>query len=390
MTETARLADYVLPAASQYEKPEATFFNLEFPRNTFHLRHPLLEPLPGHAARARDLGAARARARRRRRRRSSSRCAPPRARAAQAYAQALDGGDDRATRRSRGVLPYVLYETLGPTLPEGLQGAAALWGLAQRCAMTYPDAVRRAGHADGDALFDAILDGPLRDHVHASTSTRTTSATSPIPTSGSRSRSRSCSRSCARCATRSRASRATSSRSSSSVGERRSYTANDIFRDPGWRKRDADGALRVSAEDAARLGLDDGGRARVTTARGSAEATVEVSDAMLAGHASLPNGYGLDFTDADGRDARRGRRAERAHVVGLARPVRRHAVAQARAGADRAGRRLKTRRLSFAHGSEGPSSRRRRAGRDRGGGDSGRRAAGSRRRPAGEPLLQPR
>src|SRR5204862_914384 len=35
MTETARMADYVLPAASQYEKPEATFFNLEFPRNNF-------------------------------------------------------------------------------------------------------------------------------------------------------------------------------------------------------------------------------------------------------------------------------------------------------------------------------------------------------------------
>ncbi len=47
MTETARLADYVLPAASQYEKPEATFFNLEFPANNFHLRRPLLEPLPG-------------------------------------------------------------------------------------------------------------------------------------------------------------------------------------------------------------------------------------------------------------------------------------------------------------------------------------------------------
>nr|HRD13341.1 molybdopterin-dependent oxidoreductase [Mycobacterium sp.] len=47
MTETARLAHYVLPAASQFEKPEATFFNLEFPHNTFHLRHPLFEPLPG-------------------------------------------------------------------------------------------------------------------------------------------------------------------------------------------------------------------------------------------------------------------------------------------------------------------------------------------------------
>ena len=49
MTETARCADYVLPAASQYEKWEATFFNLEFPHNSFHLRPPLLDPLPGHA-----------------------------------------------------------------------------------------------------------------------------------------------------------------------------------------------------------------------------------------------------------------------------------------------------------------------------------------------------
>ncbi|TXH26645.1 MAG: molybdopterin oxidoreductase family protein, partial [Mycobacterium sp.] len=47
MTETARLAHYVLPAASQFEKPEATFFNLEFPHNTFHLRHRLMTPLPG-------------------------------------------------------------------------------------------------------------------------------------------------------------------------------------------------------------------------------------------------------------------------------------------------------------------------------------------------------
>src|SRR4029450_6293063 len=44
MTETARLADYVLPAVTQFEKHEATFFNFEFPRNVFHLRHPLLSP----------------------------------------------------------------------------------------------------------------------------------------------------------------------------------------------------------------------------------------------------------------------------------------------------------------------------------------------------------
>jgi Molybdopterin oxidoreductase Fe4S4 domain/Molybdopterin oxidoreductase len=38
--------------------------------------------------------------------------------------------------------------------------AAAVWGLAQICATTYPDAVRRAGFNDGNALFDAILATP--------------------------------------------------------------------------------------------------------------------------------------------------------------------------------------------------------------------------------------
>ncbi|MEO0877668.1 MAG: molybdopterin-dependent oxidoreductase, partial [Bacteroidota bacterium] len=43
MTETARAAQYVLPARNQFEKIEATFFNLEFPENFFHLRHPITE-----------------------------------------------------------------------------------------------------------------------------------------------------------------------------------------------------------------------------------------------------------------------------------------------------------------------------------------------------------
>ena len=38
LTETAREADYVLPASSQFEKWECTFFNLEFPHNVFQLR----------------------------------------------------------------------------------------------------------------------------------------------------------------------------------------------------------------------------------------------------------------------------------------------------------------------------------------------------------------
>ena len=52
-----------------------------------------------------------------------------------------------------------------------------------------------------------------------------------------------------------------------SAGERRSFTANTILRDPAWRKRDPDGALRLAPIDAERLGLSDGDNARLTTAR---------------------------------------------------------------------------------------------------------------------------
>ncbi len=86
-----------------------------------------------------------------------------------------------------------------------------------------------------------------------------------------------------------------------SAGERRSFTANTIMRDPTWRKRDAAGALRVSPSDASRLGLVDGGRARLTTRRGGGEVTVEVDDRMQDGHVSLPNGLGLDSPSGDGR-----------------------------------------------------------------------------------------
>src|SRR5260370_41248238 len=47
MTESAAVSDYVLPAATQFEKWEYTVFNFEFPKNFFHLRAPLFEPLTG-------------------------------------------------------------------------------------------------------------------------------------------------------------------------------------------------------------------------------------------------------------------------------------------------------------------------------------------------------
>lgn len=52
--------------------------------------------------------------------------------------------------------------------------------------------------------------------------------------------------------------------------------------------------LQVHPRDAERIGLTDGGRARVTADGGSLEVPVEVTDAVRAGVVSLPHGWGHD------------------------------------------------------------------------------------------------
>ena len=49
--------------------------------------------------------------------------------------------------------------------------------------------------------------------------------------------------------------------------------------------------------------MEDGSLARISTRRGSAEVSVELSDRMQRGHVSLANGLGLDYPDGDGRRA---------------------------------------------------------------------------------------
>jgi len=91
-----------------------------------------------------------------------------------------------------------------------------------------------------------------------------------------------------------------------SAGERRSFTANTILRDPEWRKKDVEGALRIHPGDASQLGIDTGDRVRLTTKRGSVDVEVELSRMMQPGHVSLPNGLGLDHTTETGERVRTG------------------------------------------------------------------------------------
>jgi formate dehydrogenase len=302
MTETARHADYVLPGASQYEKVEATFFGGGFPDHTFQLRRPLFEPrgetLPEpeiHSRLCRALGAF-----------EDGDLAPLREAAAEglekfglAFAETLSARPELAA-----IAPVVLYETLGRSLGQRLEPAALIWGAAQTLAAQEPESVRRAGFqgegaALGDALFRAILERPegvviasdpydatfgrigtdhgrielvipeLLEELTALVDEKPAAPPEAYPFI-------------------------------LAAGERRTNTANTIFRDPAWRKKDPEGSLRISPGDAERLGIATGGRVRITTKRGSLEATVEVTDTLRDGHVTLPNGLGLEYPNEHG------------------------------------------------------------------------------------------
>ena len=302
MTETAHEADYVLPASSQYEKAEVTFFASNFPENHITLRAPILEPLEGtlpeaeiHARLARALGVY-----------DDDDIEPLRA----AAAHSRDAFTERFAAATvenpalGGVGALVLYESLGPTLPRGLEPAAALWFSAQQVAMRFPDQVRAAGHqgdgADlGWALFDAFVgsrDGIIftrHDHVDAFDLLRTPDQKIHvyIPELGEE-----------LAGLNDGPAQHTSDAFPIvlSAGERRSFTANTIMRDPSWRKKDVQGALRLSVGDAARHGINDGDRVRITTPGGEGVAVAEINETMMDGHMSLPNGMGLAYAPAGG------------------------------------------------------------------------------------------
>lgn len=299
MSETARHAHYVLPAATQFEKAEATFFNFDFPKNVFHLRQRLYAPPAGalpeaeiHARLVEALGAV-----------TEEDLAPLRAAAAKgrdAYRDAFMErvmGDPRLTPHA----PVLLYRTL-PLAPEVKEGAVLL-GLALKAAMEHPEPLARAGFdgdpvAAGEKLFEAMLASPS-GLVFAVDEWREVLGRVSTPDGRIQLALDDLLAEFDRVVAQPAPARDEAFPFVLSAGERRSFTANTILRDPAWRKKDADGALRIGVDDAKALGVSTGDRVKLSTRRGSAIVSVEVSDSMQRGHLALPNGLGTHYP-ADG------------------------------------------------------------------------------------------
>lgn len=306
MTETARLADFVLPTPVGYEKWEQAGFPKGHPAIQVQLRPPVV-PGPAEALPEPEIYARLAFA-------MGLFDEPPEALFALA-GKALEPAGAMAylaelQKRAGGDEAAVLfwgYRTLGPLLPS--PALVSVWATChQNAFLRRDDVLRTLGHEWRDAnpfelaaeLFRRILDHPegveiarvdeedllsrhvghedgrihlapplmLEEIARAAASGPPTDPAYPFVLA---------------------------------AGLRTRWTANTIQRDPAWRKgRGPHCTLHIHPDDAAALGVADGAPARVTTRRGAVELDATFDPKCRPGHVWIPNGFGARYPGADG------------------------------------------------------------------------------------------
>ncbi|MDT7634700.1 MAG: hypothetical protein QOI50_6630 [Pseudonocardiales bacterium] len=303
-TETAALAEYVLPAASQHEKWEFTLFDFEWPTNYFQIRRPLLDPLPGTLVEAEiyarlfeELGALP----------SADELAELTrlARTDRAKLLPAAGGLMKKNPELASIAAVLLYRTLGATLDERQPGAASmapLWAGCHRAAATMTVPVQRAlgtsatGAELGEELFTRILDSPsgtpfsthTYDEVWDLVKRERIQLAVPELLSW--------------LGELDPAAEQVDPRHPFSLvnGQRRSHNANQILRAPAWRRTDPEGALRARAADLATVGLDPGDWVAVVTPVGRIVVRAEADESLRPMQLALPHGFGMSYPDGHG------------------------------------------------------------------------------------------
>jgi len=281
LTETAEFAHFVLPASTQYEKYDCTFFNWGFPDNFLHVRHPVMPATPGTLTEQ------------------------------EIYLRlAVALGDDFSKNPLLGPLVQLLEAPPVQALPEGMRKAAApLLFASMQFVEQHRDAVVRAGitdegHGLAVALFNRIVSSPSgtiisrHEYEDAFSFIRHPDGRIHLAVplmfewlAGLR---------------REAAEAPESTREfpfTLCAGERRSSNATTNYRDPAWRTIDPAGVLRMHSEDAARLGVNEGDEVECESRAGRLVAQAHIDGTMLPGVVSLPHGFGLRYTTGSGERA---------------------------------------------------------------------------------------
>ena len=295
MTETSRLAHYVLPGASAYEKYDGTFFTWNYPEIFFQMRKPVVEP-EGECLEEGEIFT-----------RLADRLGIlpeiPESLYEAAKADRMTFGMNlmsyaQAEPKALKLMPFILAKTLGKTL--GSVNLAALWGLLQISPRSFRENAARAGFKPGmmmgEELFRAIIDHPQGVWVGISdvenfwkdVQTEDKRINILIPELKEMVKS---------LEPEEEAAKLTLNDAYPLVlaaGRHMDYNANTIMRDPAW----CDGksrvcSLMINPSDADKFDLKDGQMVRIVTEAGHEEIELEVTDTARKGQVIMPHGFGL-------------------------------------------------------------------------------------------------
>jgi anaerobic selenocysteine-containing dehydrogenase len=308
MTETARLADYVLPTPTGYEKWEMAIFPKGWPEVSVQVRPPVVpgppEALPEPEIYARLVEAL------------GPFGEPPEALFELGETATTDPGAamrwlatarEKAAEAGENAMIFWAYRTIGPHLPA--PSLAGVWAQCQlNGLMRRESVVRELGpafadenpfalgneifrrileHPEGVAIARADEDDPLGPHLGHPDGKVRLAPEAVLPEIG-------------------RALDAPPGDDDAwpfvlAAGLRTRWTANTIQRDPKWRKgRGPHCTLNLSPEDAARLGVEDGDAVRLETSRGAAELPATLDPKLRPGHVWVPNGFGMIHSSPEG------------------------------------------------------------------------------------------
>ncbi len=294
MSETARLAHFVLPCRSYYESWDTTFFQWNWPEIYFQLRGPIVAP-PGPCLEAGQIYT-----------RLADRLGliPPipddLKRAAegdrlQFGAKLLEWAATEPAALSK--MPFVLAKTLGSAWDSA--NLALLWGML----MTAPKALReqaaRAGFApgpdQGDRIFQALRDNPQglwvgkSDEGNPWEGIKTPSGKIEVYIAELEGQVKALDG----------AGEAADLRLSEefplilNAGRHMSMNANTLMRNPEWNRGKRACTVAMNPADAEVMGLIDGQQVMVTTEAGSVVGEMEVTDQVRRGSVLIPHGFGL-------------------------------------------------------------------------------------------------
>lgn len=296
MSETARLAHYVLPCRSFYEAWDTTFFPWTYPDVFCQLRRPIVDP-PGQCLEAAQIHTLIA---------DRMGLIPEIPDALQEAAEkdrmafaaqllAWAGTEPKA----RASMPFVLAKTLGRVWDSAAK--AGFWGLVMTAPKAFQENGARAGFApgpdQGDRIFQALLDNPQGiwvgradvDNPMGAIKTASGKIEIHIP----------------ELAEQAKAIDAGTEAEGLKLpeafplilnaGRHTKYNMNSLMRNPEWNKGKRDCTVAVSPEDAESLNLKDGQQVRVTTEAGSDVGELQVSKQVRQGMVLIPHGFGLYY-----------------------------------------------------------------------------------------------